>query len=112
MTLVKLGRAEEAASLIRATDTESMTIIENDAYFKRMLMYKGLIQPDSLLQMQGEMADGRLQYVTQGYGVGNFLLAQGDTVKARSIFDNVIQSGYWAAFGYIAAEKELTLLNE
>jgi tetratricopeptide (TPR) repeat protein len=112
MTLVKLGRSEEASSLIRATDTESMTIIENDAYFKRMLMYKGLIQPDSLLNIQGDMADSRLQYVTQGYGVGNFLLAQGDTVKAKSIFDNVIQTGYWSAFGYIATEKELTLLRE
>lgn len=112
MTLVKLGRSEEASSLIRATDTESMTIIENDAYFKRMLMYKGIIQPDSLLNLQGDMADSRLQYVTQGYGVGNFLLSQGDTLKAKEVFGNVIQTGYWSAFGYIAAEKEMTLLKK
>lgn len=112
MTLVKLDRADEAISLIRATDMESMTIIENDAYFKRMLMYKGLIQPDSLLDMQGGMPDSRLQYVTQGYGIGNFLLSQGDTSTARQVFSKVIQTGYWAAFGYIATEKELTRLKE
>lgn len=111
MTLVKLGRIEDAESLVRAAQTDGMTIVENDAYFKRMLMYKGEIEPDSLLDMRGDMSDTRLQYVTQGYGVGNYFLAKGDTAKAREVFGKVLGTGYWAAFGYIASEKELTKLK-
>ena len=48
-----------------------------------------------------------LQYVTQGYGVANWYLANGDQARANAIFDRVLGTGYWAAFGYIAAEADV-----
>lgn len=109
MTLVKLGSKSEALKVISSVDP-GMTIIENDAYFKRILMYQGNLKPESLLG-EAENADEQLlQYVTQGYGLGNYYLAEGDTLKAIEVFEKVIKSGYWAAFGYIAAEMELSKL--
>ena len=80
-----------------------MDIIENTAYHRRLLMYKGEIPPDSLLDPSAEP----LQYVTQGYGVANWYMANGDTTRANAILDKVLESGYWAAFGYIAAEADV-----
>jgi tetratricopeptide (TPR) repeat protein len=113
MTLVKLGKTKEAQSLIRAVNTK-MTIIENDAYFKRILMYKGELKPEALMDIKDSQSeDQKLQYVTQGYGLGNYYLSKGDTNKAKSIFENVLATGYWSAFGYIASEMELAgLKNE
>ena len=113
MTLVKMGKTKEAQSLIRAVNTK-MTIIENDAYFKRILMYKGELKPEALMDTKDSKSeDQKLQYVTQGYGLGNFYLSKGDTAKAKSIFENVLATGYWSAFGYIASELELAgLKNE
>jgi len=103
MTLRRLGRHDDAKKLLSQV-SKDMKILENTAYFRRMLMYKGEIPPDSLLA-QGETDP--LQYVTQGYGVGNWYLANGDSTKAFEIFQKVLDGGYWAAFGFIAAEADI-----
>ena len=103
MTLRRLGRDADAAALLK-TVNKNLNVIENTAYFRRMLMYKGELSADSLLSA-GETDP--LQYVTQGYGVGNWYLAKGDSAKAFEIFRKVTASGYWAAFGFIAAEADL-----
>jgi tetratricopeptide (TPR) repeat protein len=102
MTLRRLGREDEAREVLRPI-TAGMDIIENTAYHRRLLMYKGEIPPDSLLNPNAEP----LQFVTQGYGVANWYLANGDTARANAILDKVLESGYWAAFGYIAAEADV-----
>ena len=107
MTLRRLGRTAEAAQVL-APIHRDMRILENDAYHRRLLMYKGEIPPDSLLA--GDGADA-LQMATQGYGVGNWYLYSGDTARARSIFERVRSYGNWAAFGHIAAEAELRRLG-
>ena len=48
-----------------------------------------------------------LDLATQGYGVGNWYLYNGEEDEARRIFEHVLSGDYWAAFGYIAAEAEL-----
>ncbi|MBC8088484.1 MAG: hypothetical protein H7Z40_14550 [Phycisphaerae bacterium] len=103
MTLRRLGRDGDAKALLKSV-TKELNIIENTAYFRRMLMYKGELSADSLLS-PGETDP--LQYVTQGYGVGNWYLAQGDSARAFEIFRKITGSGYWAAFGFIAAETDL-----
>ncbi len=110
MTLIKLGRDAEAKKLI-APVTAELDIIENESYRKRILMYKGELQPDDLVAGSSD-GDERLNYVTQGYGVGNHYLAQGDTVRAKEVFQKVIDTQYWAAFGYIASEMELVKLED
>ncbi|HEX7119181.1 MAG TPA: tetratricopeptide repeat protein [Longimicrobiales bacterium] len=106
MTLRRLRRDEEAAAVLARVYPE-MEILENGAYHRRLLMYKGLLSPESLLAADDGPA---LQAVTQGYGVGNWLLYNGDTTRAVAIFRDVVSNGAWAAFGHIAAEAELSRL--
>jgi tetratricopeptide (TPR) repeat protein len=103
MTLRRLGREKEAAKVLEPI-TEKMEIIENDSYWKRLLMYKGLRKPEELLDAKN--ADD-LSIATQGYGVGNWYLYTGDKRKAREIFKQVVAGKQKAAFGYIAAEADL-----
>jgi tetratricopeptide (TPR) repeat protein len=111
MTLMKLGKKDEAINALKGVD-KSMEIIENDAYFKRIFMYKGELDPQNLLSSGESGEDQKLQYVTQGYGLGNYYLSEGDTAMAKTVFQNVIQTGYWSAFGYIASEMELANLSD
>ncbi|MDO9552300.1 tetratricopeptide repeat protein [Rhodonellum sp.] len=110
MALMKLGKTEEAQSVIKPVH-EKMTVLENDDYLKRILMYKGILVPEDLLKADVNLENQRLQYVTQGYGLGNHYLSLGDTSKAKIIFENVVASGFWSAFGYIGSEMELTKLR-
>jgi tetratricopeptide (TPR) repeat protein len=103
MTLRRLKRDAEARQILDPI-AERMEILENGAYHARLLMYKGLRTPESVLQL--DTADD-VQIATQGYGVGNWYLVNGDRAKAREIFDRVVAGKAWTAFGFIAAEADL-----
>lgn len=110
MTLRRLGRHAEADAAIASVNA-GMDLLENFAYHRRLLMYKGEISPDSLLRVEDE-ADAPLTLATQGYGVGNFYLAGGERERALKIFRQVVAGTYWPAFGYIAAEADLKRMGE
>ena len=103
MTLRRLRRDGEARQVLEPI-AERMDILENGAYHARLLMYKGLRTPDSVLNLN---AADDVQIATQGYGVGNWYLVNGDLGKARAIFDRVVAGKAWTAFGFIAAEADL-----
>jgi hypothetical protein len=66
-------------------------------------MYRGELAADSLLAGGADP----LTVATQGYGVGNWYLYNGDRARAMQVFRRVVAGGNWGAFGYIAAEAEL-----
>lgn len=109
MTLRRLGRHDEANAAI-ASIHAGMELLENVAYHRRLLMYKGEIPPDSLLRVAGD--DAALNLATQGYGVGNWYLVNGQREQAVDIFRQVVGGTYWAAFGYLAAEADLKRMEE
>lgn len=109
MTYRKLGMEDEAQEVIASISPE-WQMIENDTYFQRIMMYKGLVDVDSLLDLSNPNLTS-LDLATQGYGVANYLLAEGDTTQAISLFEKIVEGENWPAFGYIAAEAELARLR-
>ena len=109
MSLMREWKAEEATAVLEPIHSE-MTIIENDSYYKRIMMYKGELAKEELLRT--DQMDVALSLATQGYGMGNWYLYNGDTAKAREIFQKVIDTGNWPAFGYVAAEVDLHKLKD
>lgn len=107
MTLRRLGRETEALRVL-APIHRGMQVEENGSYLRRLLMYKGELPVDALHLEEG--AD-ELTLATQGYGLGNWYLYNGDPERAREIFEQVVAGGYWAAFGHIAAEVELARMR-
>lgn len=106
MSHSRLGNHDAAEEAVAFVQPE-MEILENHSYHRRILMYRGLMNAEELL------GDGeRLDMATQGYGVGNWYLVQGDTTRATETFRRVLATGYWPAFGYIAAEADLARLGE
>jgi tetratricopeptide (TPR) repeat protein len=103
MTLRRLGKTEEAAKILLPISND-MNILENHAYHRRLLMYKGELPLDALLNTANA---SELDIATQGYGVGNWYLYNGHPQKAQEMFEKVLAGNYWAAFGYIAAEADL-----
>lgn len=110
MTYQKLGRVAEAQKVLDLISPDSMNIVENESYYLRLQMYKGRRAADDLLTIDAENPDADLALATQGYGVGNWYLANGDTVRAKEIFEKVVSGKNFSAFGFIAAEAELKRL--
>jgi tetratricopeptide (TPR) repeat protein len=103
MTLRRLGRDADAQRVLDRIHP-GMRILENDAYHRRLLMYKGMLAPDSL--MPASTADA-VQLATYGYGLANWYLTNGDSITAEQLFRRILEGHNWAAFGYIAAEAEI-----
>lgn len=103
MTLRRLKRDAEAREVLEPI-REQMDVLENTAYHQRLLMYKGARTPESILNLN--TADD-VQIATQGYGVGNWYLVNGDRAKAKEVFEKVIAGKAWGAFGFIASEADL-----
>lgn len=106
MTLSRLGREAEAAAVLEPITAE-LDVIENDAYLRLLLIFKGLESPAAIL---GDGEDA-LQNATLAYGVGAWHLWNGRTEEAVALFRGIVSGDQWNAFGYIAAEAELHRLG-
>ena len=106
MTLRRLGRKAEADRVLKPI-TPSLRVIENTAYWNRLLMYKGRKAPEELLGPKDDPVD----VATYGYGVGNWHLYNGRAERAREVFRKVVAGPQWNAFGFIAAEVDLARMK-
>lgn len=104
MTLRRLGRDSRAEKLLE-NFSGSMDIIENQHYHDCMMMYRGEIQVETL--MEKARALGALGLVTIGYGVANWYNYNDEKEKAVEIYREILNLEGWAGFGYIAAEADM-----
>ncbi len=105
MSLMRGGRAADAqAMLARRPDS----LVATNAYVRRLKLYRGEIGPDEVMTA-ADTAD--VQVATLSYGVGNWYLLRGDTIRARTWFERSVRSGGWPAFGFILSELELGRLQ-
>jgi len=110
MTYRRQGKKAEATKLLEKI-TDTMNIIENDSYLKRLGLYKGNVPVDSVLSVSDSSDDVELALATQGYGVGNWYLYNDDTTQAIGVFKRVVNGKHFSAFGFIAAEADLARLR-
>jgi tetratricopeptide (TPR) repeat protein len=106
MTLRRLGRTEEAAKVLDAI-VPGMKVKDDQQYYDRLFMYKGLKRPDELLGGGGDpTADATL-----AYGVANWYVYNGRTSEAKALFEKILTGPNWMPFGFIAAEAELARIR-
>ena len=101
MSLMRAGRKADAQAML-ARRPDSLKI--DNAYARRLKLYRGEIGPDAVFT-PADTAD--VQVATLAYGLGNWYLVRGDTVKARENFERSVKSGGWPGFGFIVSEVEL-----
>jgi len=106
MTLRRLNREREAAKTLEPI-TKDMDVIENDSYYRLLLMYKGVVSADSLLEETAKNVDSAASHSIL-YGVGNWHVYNGRSAKGFEVFRRLMASKQWTSFGYIAAEADLT----
>ncbi len=115
MTLRRKGD-EAAAQRVLETipfDLPDEKFVEGPSYYRRLRMYRGELRPEDLLTPdKGSQVIHDLEtiYATQGYGVGAWYLYNGETERAREVFEQILRGRSRFAFGYIAAERDMAAL--
>lgn len=107
MTLRRQEKDREAALALKPIEQE-MEIMENHSYHRLLRMYQGFFSPEEVFHSSLTGID----LPTTGYGVGNWYFFNQREEEAKIIFEKILNSKQWAAFGYIAAESELARLRK
>jgi tetratricopeptide (TPR) repeat protein len=110
MALGRAGRMDDATSLL-APIGESMDILENRAYHELVLLYRGLRSEEELLVRALE-GDDPVDRATIGYAIASLRLCRGDRSGASELLRHVVAGPMWPAFGHIAAEADLSRLED
>jgi hypothetical protein len=105
MTLMRMGRQDDARKLIDPLDGE-IKVIENDDYLKLIRLNRGEMKAEEILSAVPDDG-GTLGSASLGYGIGNYFIYNGDREKGVAMFQKILAGNQWASFGYIAAETEL-----
>lgn len=105
---LRAGRVEDAEALLAAI-SQDLNVVENLAYYHDLLLYKGVMTPEQLLN-PGPDAPYRRE--TVGYGVANWYLIQGDTAQAIELLEELVRDPWWPGFGRIASEADLVRLRD
>lgn len=109
----RLGHASEAAAILSPV-TRQMEIIENESYHRLLLVFRGGLPMDSVMNDEGVAG------ATSNYGLAAWILGDiagsggaSDTTgrpQAEYFLRRARSGGQWSAFGYIAAEADLARL--
>lgn len=85
----------------------NLDVIENGAYYKACLFYKGEL---ALADIQNETSEGSPSDTALKYAIANWFYYTGSAEKAKVLYEEIVAQDDWASFGYIAAENDLAKL--
>ena len=103
LSLRRLGDEQGAQAVLEPIHHE-MDIIENFAYHKLLLLYKGEVTASELLEAA---ESGSIEDATLAYGIAAWHLVNGEAEQAQKLFEQIVEGPMWPAFGHTAAEAEL-----
>ena len=102
----RTNEKEKSLAVIKPITPESDTDREN-AYFRRIMFYKGSITQEELVNINMPPDSMSVQEVTKIYGLANWYSYQGDKEKAKTLYGTILKSSAWPGFAFAAAEIEL-----
>ncbi|PKA83710.1 hypothetical protein ATE92_1876 [Ulvibacter sp. MAR_2010_11] len=102
----RLGRDDAAKNYVKNI-TSSMEVIENTAYHRACLFYKGDLE---LKDINSENEASTASDTALRYAIANWLYYTGYAERARVVYNEIVSQDDWASFGYIAAENDLAKL--
>ena len=100
------GEVAHAEELLAGIDT-GLEMVENDAYYKLLLMFKGDLPQSEVMDISSLSDQGGLYDVTRAYGVANYFAQNDQPELARQTMEAILRTPGWPSFGYIAAEADL-----
>ena len=96
---------EAAACRLLANISPGMELLENQVYLQILLLYKQKPRAEeAMAAVQSGSTD--VQNATYLYGLYRYLLWHQDAAAARQVKQQLLNSGQWGSFGFIAAEQD------
>ena len=106
---LRAGEPEKAHAAL-APVSENIEADETYPYYKRVMIYKGVISPDDVINL--DSADGwNGRDATVAYGLASQMIAAGDDDAALQVLKGILDTSYWPIWAYVAAESDYAMLT-
>ena len=103
--LRKGGAHDDAEAAIAAIPADLETNREHP-YFKRVMVYKGELNPVDVIDIDKPAAEWNGFDITAGYGVANWYAFNGDAETSRTIHEKILKTPYWNSWAYVVTDRE------
>jgi tetratricopeptide (TPR) repeat protein len=117
-TLMRLGRKDEAQAVADKfiADDEKYNPIDTAGYYHCCLLYKGLMDPETFLQVKVPAGRKWVAGSTKAFCLANYYLMYGQKDKAVAIMKDLIKNNEgmdaYSSFGYLAAKIEMAAIEK
>jgi len=101
------GQKEKATSLLKIIGPDFTIDDKEYPYYRRLLLYKGAIKPEELVDANIPIEKMTLFDITKLYGLANWYLYKGDKETADKFHKKILFSNQWFGFAYIEAEMDM-----
>lgn len=110
--LRRAGRAAEAAKALEAVPPDMTNKEPHTKFYLNLVrFFQGRMSEQDALPAEPPAGNTdqevELPFDTVAYGIGNWHLYNGDTVKAREYFRRVLKGRVWITWGFVGSETEL-----
>jgi len=105
---MRSGQKEKAAAVLKPFTLDFKIDDKDYPYFRRLLLYKGLIKPEQLVDVRKSIGEMTLSEITKLYGLANWYAYNGDQTTANILYKKILDSKEWAGFAYAGAELDVT----
>ena len=104
-TYQKSGDAVSAERVLGLISPDS-NVDKNHPYFKRLMLYKGIVKVDEIMDLNKPVEQWTARDMTIAYGVANWYRYQGDPAKAERLHKNILKTPFWNSWAYVVTDKE------
>ncbi len=104
---MRLGETDKAAKVARPFVLDFNIENKDYPYFRRLLLFNGVIKPEELVDANKPIAEMTLLEMTKLYGLANWNAYQGNADTANALYKKILESTEWAGFAYASAELDV-----
>lgn len=110
LTLMHLGEKELAQAAVEKVSPDA-SIVDNSGYFKRVMVYRGTLTPEEVIEDARGLDDH--MFATQTYGISYYYELQGRMEEARALLEEIVgrSETTWSGFAEHAARNRLKKWN-
>lgn len=103
----KMGEAEKAAQVIEPI-TPDYDTDRNHSYFKRVMLYKGIADPENFVDLNKPSDQWTAGDITLAYALANWNQYNDKPDVAKSIYSKILEAPVWNTWAYVVTDKEMS----
>ena len=105
----RMGQKEKAGAVLKPFTLDFVIDDKGYPYFRRLLLYKGLITPEELIDIKKPVDEMSISDLTKVCGLANYYAYNGDQDSANIFYKKILDSKEWAGWAYASAELDARL---